>query len=99
MTARIVAALAALVLCGAALAQSNSALRDPKQAAAFKRTHACPATGKVQRACPGYVVDHIMPLCAGGADEPANMMWMSAADGKKKDAVEMKLCRCMGTAR
>jgi hypothetical protein len=53
----------------------------------------------VQRACPGYVVDHIMPLCAGGADDPANMMWMTAVDGKKKDAVEMKLCRCMGTVR
>jgi hypothetical protein len=52
VTTRLMAALAALLLCGAALAQSNSALRDPKQAAAFKRTHACPATGKVQRACP-----------------------------------------------
>jgi hypothetical protein len=36
---------------------------------------------------------------AGGADDPANMMWMTVADGKKKDAVEMKLCRCMGTVR
>jgi len=91
--------LAVLVLNAAAWSQSNSALRDPKQAAAFKRAHACPATGKIQRSCPGYVVDHIMPLCAGGADDPANMMWMAVEDGRKKDAVEMKLCRCLGTVR
>jgi hypothetical protein len=43
----------------------------------------------VQRACPGYVVDHIMPLCAGGADDPANMMWMSGGrrqeEGRGRD--------------
>lgn len=78
---------------------SNSALRDPKQAAAFRRLKACPATGQIQKSCPGYVVDHIMPLCAGGLDSPDNMMWMTVEDGKKKDRVEDKLCRCMGTMK
>jgi hypothetical protein len=41
------------------------------------------------------VVDHIMPLCAGGADAPENMMFMTVAEGKKKDRVEAKLCALM----
>jgi hypothetical protein len=90
-----------LVLCFSldALTQSNSALRDPKQVAAFKKLNACPATGKIQRSCPDYVVDHIDPLCAGGADHPDNMMYMRVADAKKKDRVEHKLCKCMGTVK
>lgn len=91
-----------LLLCfGAANAQvvSNSALRDPKQAAAFKRLRPCPATGKIQASCPGHVVDHIDPLCAGGADHPDNMMFMTVEDAKKKDRVEHKLCKCLGTVK
>jgi hypothetical protein len=37
---------------------------------------------------PGYVVDHIIPLKRGGADEPWNMQWQTIADGKAKDATE-----------
>jgi hypothetical protein len=78
---------------------SNSAARDPAQASAFRKTHPCPATGKVQRTCPGWVVDHIMPLCAGGADDPENMQWQTVSDAKKKDRVEAMLCKCLGTVK
>src|SRR5437868_3616872 len=44
--------------------------RDVHQRAAFVKLHPCPATGKAKGPCLGYVVDHIKPLCAGGADHP-----------------------------
>lgn len=39
---------------------------------------------------PGYVVDHIMPLCRGGADLPSNMQWQTVAEAKAKDRVECR---------
>jgi hypothetical protein len=41
---------------------------------------------------PGYVVDHIVPLECGGADDPGNMQWQTAADAKAKDKTERN-CR------
>jgi hypothetical protein len=41
---------------------------------------------------PGYVVDHIVPLACGGADEPSNMQWQTAAEAKAKDKVERVGC-------
>src|SRR6266853_1431181 len=38
--------------------------RDPAQSRAFVKEHPCPSTGKTKGRCPGYVVDHIKPLCA-----------------------------------
>ncbi len=37
---------------------------------------------------PGYVVDHIIPLECGGADDPSNMQWQTVAEGKAKDKTE-----------
>jgi hypothetical protein len=37
---------------------------------------------------PGYVVDHIVPLECGGADNPANMQWQTVAEAKAKDKTE-----------
>ena len=54
----------------------------------FQRQHPCPATGKTSGACPGYVVDHVVPLKRGGADAPSNMQWQTAAAAKAKDRVE-----------
>ena len=41
---------------------------------------------------PGYVVDHIVPLCAGGADAPSNMQWQTVEDAKVKDRQERATC-------
>jgi hypothetical protein len=43
--------------------------------------------------CPGYVIDHITPLCAGGADRWSNMQWQTVEEAKVKDHEERKLCR------
>lgn len=59
---------------------------------AFERENPCPATGEPRGACPGYVVDHIVPLACGGADEPSNMQWQTVADAKAKDKWERKGC-------
>lgn len=67
--------------------------RDRAQRAEFVRDHPCPATGETRWKCPGYVVDHIVPLCAGGADKPSNMQWQELAESKVKDNEERALCR------
>lgn len=85
-----------------ALATAFSLLSVPAEAkghrshsatAAFKRQHPCPRTGKPRGACPGWVIDHVVPLCAGGRDDPANMQWQTMADAKAKDREEAKQCR------
>ena len=69
--------------------------RDPAQRADFMRSHPCPSTGKKKGACPGYVVDHIHPLCAGGADHPSNMQWQTVDEAKAKDRDDRRLCAAM----
>jgi len=54
----------------------------------FQRLHPCPSTGKPTGACPGYVVDHIVPLKRGGPDQLSNMQWQTIADAKAKDRIE-----------
>jgi hypothetical protein len=56
--------------------------------AAFERDNPCPSTGEPQGACPGYVVDHVVPLKRGGADLPSNMQWQTVEEAKAKDRIE-----------
>lgn len=69
--------------------------RDPAQRAMFVRQHPCPVTGSAKHyhSCPGWVVDHVVPLCAGGADAPGNMQWQELAPSKVKDKEEWRTCR------
>jgi hypothetical protein len=69
--------------------------RSAAAVAAFKAHNPCPATGKIQKSCPGFIVDHKIPLCAGGADEPSNMQWQTKAESLNKDKAEMAYCACL----
>lgn len=66
--------------------------RDPAQVREFRKTHPCPATGQTSGACPGWVVDHMIPLCAGGPDTPDNMQWQDKPTSLRKDKYERQLC-------
>ena len=70
-----------------------AAARSRAARAEFQRATPCPSTGKARGACPGYVVDHIVPLCAGGADRPENMQWQTVDEARLKDRDELALCR------
>ena len=59
----------------------------------FRSTHLCPSTGDKTGPCPGYVVDHIVPLCWGGLDVPSNMAWQELQESYKKDVFERAACK------
>lgn len=63
---------------------------------AFVKAHSCPSTGSHKLPCPGYIIDHVMPLCAGGEDAPRNMQWQTVEEAKVKDRGERKLCSKKG---
>lgn len=58
----------------------------------FKATTVCPSTGQKTKRCPGYIVDHIIPLCADGPDTLDNLQYQTLEQSKIKDKWERKLC-------
>lgn len=62
--------------------------RDPRATNAFRTQQPCPSTGKSSGSCPGYVIDHVVPLKRGGADSPGNMQWQTEGAAKQKDKWE-----------
>lgn len=67
--------------------------RDHAQVRAFRAENPCPATGERRGACPGWEVDHVIALCAGGEDRPSNMQWLSKEDHRFKTVVDVRECR------
>jgi hypothetical protein len=71
--------------CASCERDSNGRIkRDPAANGGSSRGSTLPgsrATGKKTGACPGYVVDHIVPLKRGGSDTPANMQWQTKEEG------------------
>jgi hypothetical protein len=81
LAAALVVALSPLVADGKAH-RSQAVLRQ------FQHEHPCPSTGLKTGACPGWVKDHIVPLCHGGPDLPSNLQWQTVEDAKLKDRWE-----------
>lgn len=67
--------------------------RNQKEVRFFKYENPCPSTGLTRGACPNWNVDHVIPLCAGGADARANMQWISNEDHRFKTLVDVRECR------
>jgi hypothetical protein len=90
------AAMAADPSCVLKRNASGAIARSTTAVNTFKRTNACPGTGKASTAsCPGYIVDHIQPLCACGPDTSTNMQWQSLVDSKIKDKLENAQCAAL----
>jgi len=79
-----------LILLLALSAQAGT--RSPAAVREFRKQHACPATASVRGACPGFQVDHIVPLCAGGEDAAANMQWLTVEAHKLKTRGDVRQC-------
>lgn len=83
----------ALLLLAATLAlPALAADRSHKTRKAFMLENPCPSTGKTSGPCPGFVADHLIPICAGGRDEPWNLQWQTVEDAKAKDVIERREC-------
>ena len=87
--------LLAAILCLTIAAPQVSAKADrsAKVLREFKLQNPCPSTGEAKGSCPGYIIDHIEPLCAGGADAVENLQWQTVEDAKVKDKQEWERCR------
>lgn len=88
----IVAHMAAFGALSCITASAPGAERSAVARADFMRAAPCPVTGLSRGPCPGYVMDHVIPLCAGGADHPSNMQWQTTQDAKIKDREERRMC-------
>ncbi|MFA7278613.1 MAG: HNH endonuclease signature motif containing protein [Sterolibacterium sp.] len=67
--------------------------RSAAAIAEFKRLQPCPSTGKTRGACPGWQIDHVMPLKCKGDDHHLNMQWLTIQAHKEKTARESAWCR------
>lgn len=69
--------------------------RSTAARAEFVRRYPCPANGQVTGACPGWAVDHVIPLAVGGCDSIGNMQWLplslKACAGQCKDRWERQV--------
>ena len=84
-----------LILLVVALLAGTSQATERSRAmrAEFQRHHPCPSTGKSRGACPGYQVDHVRALCAGGTDHPSNMAWLTMQAHQQKTSSDVGACR------
>lgn len=80
-------ALALLLVAGLSADASAQRVRSVAVHRAFLK-----ATG-YPHGRPGWVADHIFPLCAGGKDAIENLQWQTIADARVKDRAEKRLCQ------
>jgi hypothetical protein len=84
-------AAVAMLLCPAAHAAERQ--RPSHAEIHFRLANPCPSTSETSGACPGYVIDRVIPVVCGGAEDPDNMQWQTLAEAKEKDRWERIGCR------
>jgi len=80
-------------LMGWALSQTTLEEAQPNPQVSFMKRNPCPANGNAHGACPGYAINHIKALCAGGLDRPSNLQWLTVAGAKRKERLDAQACR------
>lgn len=64
--------------------QRGRIARSAKARADFAKLKPCPLTAQPQTHCPGWRIDHIVPLKRCGPDTPENMQWLTIDEWRKK---------------
>ncbi|MDB5925237.1 MAG: exported protein of unknown function [Betaproteobacteria bacterium] len=83
-----------LVTTSATLAAAPpDAQRSFKAEVLFRLANPCPSTGETRGECRGYVIDRVIPMVCGGAEEPGNMQWQTIAQAREKGRWERIGCR------
>lgn len=78
--------------CGTPKRDANGTIvRSSRVYWAFRRLYPCPATGLRTGACPGWSVNHDLPLACGGCDSVSNSSWMRNDVKKLHDSYERKI--------
>lgn len=54
---------------------SGAIKRSSAVLSAFKKLHPCPSTGLTTGSCPGWSMNHSIPLACGGCDAVYNITW------------------------
>ena len=75
---------------------SGQIIRSSAVIRAFRKAHPCPVTNLTVGACPGWSIDHVLPLVCGGCDLITNLQWLpntikSCAGAQCKDRWEQKV--------
>ena len=85
-------------ICSAFAAFGSLALAADRAAGEvyrFRKGDLCPVTRNITGTCSGYQVDHIEPLCAGGADHRVNMQWLTVPEHRIKTRADVRRCRLL----
>jgi hypothetical protein len=73
-------ALQELRYCGPpARTSSGKIKRRADVLVAFERFHPCPVSNAKPGTCPGWQIDHVIPLACGGCDAVSNLQWLPVA--------------------
>jgi hypothetical protein len=84
-------------MCGVVVRDTNGNIkRSSAVLTAYKKIHPCPSTGLTTGACPGWALNHSIPLACGGCDAVYNLTWTpdqikSCADSWCIDRYERKI--------
>lgn len=83
--------------CGAPERDANGKImRSTAVRNSFQKNHPCPSTGQTTGACPGWQMNHVIPLACGGCDAVSNLDWMpitikTCAEPHCRDRFERKI--------